>query len=89
MAAAPAFQSSQPVLGNPATQVFLELAYHEAGKATCFFGPLAEFGPVLLHDLIEEALFGPTASIAIGTRCVDSPGSGNRGGWHVQSLRSS
>ena len=51
-------------------QVLLELAHHEAGKATGFFRPLAELGPMLRDDPVQEALLGVAASMAVGARVV-------------------
>jgi hypothetical protein len=70
VATAVAPETSQPVLEDPATQVLLELAHDESRKAARFFCSLLEVGPVLRDDLVQEALLGAAAGIAVGTRRV-------------------
>jgi hypothetical protein len=49
-----------------ALQVGLEFPHRESGQAAGFFCPLAELGPVLRDDLVQQALFRPMAEVAIG-----------------------
>jgi hypothetical protein len=57
---------SEAVLENPATQVCLEFVDHELGQPACLLGPLTEGRPVLLDQLVEQALLGSTTLIPVG-----------------------
>jgi hypothetical protein len=84
VAAAATTEASQPVLENPATQVLLELAHDEARKAAGFFCSLPELGPVLRDDLVQEALLGAAAGIAVGARLVGAQERDRRSDRHEQ-----
>jgi len=56
----------QTVVENAAAQIRLELVGHELGQPACLLGPLTEGRPVLLDQLVEQALLGPTALVPVG-----------------------
>jgi hypothetical protein len=68
VAASPPRKPRQSPLQNAATQKLLELAHDESGQAVLFFSLAAELRPVFLDDLIQDALLGPPAGIAVCTR---------------------
>ena len=50
---------------EPAAQILLELAHHELRKATMLGEVFQHLGPMGLDGLVEHALFGPSARVAV------------------------
>jgi len=65
MAAAAANEVQAACGQEPAAQVLLELAHHEL-RETAMLGEIFQhLGPMGLHGLVEHALFGPSARVAV------------------------
>jgi len=64
--AAAATHEVQATCGQePAAQVLLELTHHELRKATMLGEVFQHLGPMGLDGLVEHALFGPSARVAV------------------------
>jgi hypothetical protein len=79
-AAAIATDADAPVLKQPAPQVLLDFAHHEARQSAGLLRPLTELAPVLLERAVELRLFGLVALVAPRVCCV-VPWDGLCHGW--------
>jgi hypothetical protein len=59
---------NDPVFGEPAAQIRLELVDDELGQAACCLGSLEEGRPVLLDDPVQERLLGSSTLVAVSPR---------------------
>jgi len=50
---------------EPAAQILLELAHHELRETAMLGEIFQQLRPMGLHGLVEHALFGPSASVAV------------------------
>jgi hypothetical protein len=70
MTASAARELDEAVLQNPATQIRIELFFHELRQAALGFGALAESRPVLTDECIEERVFRTSWRVAIAARLL-------------------
>jgi len=65
MAAAAANEVQAACGQEPAAQILLELAHHELRETAMLGEVFQHLGPVCLDCLVEHALFGPSARVAV------------------------